>query len=121
MHLGVCHTEPMTITHTAPTCTVRFAHGVCGKPAVYTEGDFAECAECAAHPAALAKTRHIGKAPKFVIGEAVEFEAHGFERRGTVTKVGRTRVTVEFFVGREGHRRPIERIFPAAKVRVARV
>lgn len=61
--------------------------GVCGKPAIYVEGEYAECAECAAHPASMYATRGIVAGPK--VGEKVDVHRHGKVYTGTVERVTR--------------------------------
>jgi len=92
-----------TTEETPVTCTVTHAMGRCGKPAVVTftttAGEtFAECAEHATGPMGHGTTR-VEAAP-FEIGERVTVEHIGVAKIGRITKVGRTRVTVEVTVGR---------------------
>jgi hypothetical protein len=75
------------------TCTVvKGARGErCGAAAVYVEGEFAECAVCAATPGALALTRHMkAGVGRVAVGEAVEVRRHGKTYTGTVTRITRT-------------------------------
>jgi len=75
------------MTHTPSTCTVRFAtRGACGKPAVWSDGTFAECAEHAADLIALARREAtpFGRA----LGDEVEIHRHGRTYIGTVVRIG---------------------------------
>lgn len=73
------------------TCTVRTATaGACGDTAVYTEGEFAECAKHAAMPGSLARTprastRAIGY---HEVGDIVTVHRYGKAYRATVVRVG---------------------------------
>jgi hypothetical protein len=77
---------------TMTVCTTRVigAPGdICGKPAVYTEGEFAECAECIKHPASMYATRHIGRAGYGVkVGDTVDVRRHGKVYAGRVVRIG---------------------------------
>lgn len=85
------------MAHTPTTCTVgpsAVTGKRCGKPAVWSDGEFAECAEHAADPIALARAKPITSyGPK--VGDEVYIPSHG--RHGTVVYVGpRGAVKAEF-------------------------
>jgi hypothetical protein len=100
-------------TMTATTCTTRSAtRGVCGKPAVYTEGEFAECAECAATPGSMASTAHmVGRtaSPTYgtpAVGSYVTVHRYGKAYQAKVVEVGaRGAVYVEWAYGNGATRR----------------
>ncbi len=70
------------------TCTVHVHVGeICGAPAVYVEGEFAECAEHAADPVALARTRRV-RVGAHQVGDEVEIARHGKTYTGRVVRVG---------------------------------
>ena len=100
------------MTETHKTCTVRNAvTGVCGKPAIYVEGEFAECEEHANQAGSLMRTRHLvgakgtkPGAPK--IGDKVEVHRYGKKYLATVVYVGkRGRVEAEFTYNNGSKRR----------------
>lgn len=94
------------------TCTVRSSFGRCGKPAVYVHpptdrGEvFAECAEHAADPMALARPLSRGSKPKYHVGEIVTVYRYGREYSATVCHVGpRGAAYAEFTYGNGARRR----------------
>jgi len=73
--------------HTPATCTVRVRFDEqCGEPAVWSNGEFAECAKHAADLVALARAtkRVFG----YELGDTVEIRRYGRVYEGTVVKVG---------------------------------
>jgi hypothetical protein len=76
----------------ACTTTRQFKPGgICGKPAIYVEGEYAECAECAGQPGSLYATRKYAKgvAAGPAIGAKVDVHRHGKVYIGTVERVTR--------------------------------
>lgn len=81
------------------TCTVWIGDRRCGKAAVYTHGEFAECAEHAADIGSLANGswNKGGVTGGAAIGDKVEIHRYGKTYIGTVVYVGaRGRVEAEF-------------------------
>lgn len=103
------------------TCTVRFAHGRCGKPAVISNGQFAECAEHAdGSPFSIATWGTKMTDPTAVkAGDHVVVATAGMARRVRVAEVFRTRCVVEFTVGRKGHERTARRTVQIADCKPA--
>lgn len=92
------------------TCTVTTGPGHrCGKPAVFTSGEFGECAEHAADPGSIASgPRGSGRGivSAYKIGDKVEIHRYGKTYVGTVVYVGaRGRVEAEFTYGNGAQRR----------------
>lgn len=71
------------------TCTVTMGAvhgGRCGKPAVWTNGTFAECADHAADIGALA--RHAPATTGHAVGDFVDVHRYGKTYRARITRVG---------------------------------
>ena len=91
---------------TGITCTVvkSAVYGVCGKPAVWTDGRFAECAECAKDPSALARMGERAGGPS--VGDTVTISRYGKTYPAKVVEVGtRGAVYVEWTYGNGATRR----------------
>ena len=84
-----------------PTCTVRVSAvtgELCGRPAVrvFTSRiNGRQLAECADHDAGPV-SRTMGLIPTLQVGDRVAFRYTGLDRTGAITRVGRTRCTVQF-------------------------
>ena len=92
------------MTETPTTCTVRNAvTGACGKPAFYTEGEFAECYDHAHQHGSLYFTRKPGVSRDFQVGDLVIYKAYGGTYVGRIVRLGTKRadVTVTLQSGRE--------------------
>lgn len=97
------------MTETA-TCTVTFATtGPCGKVAVYTEGEFAECEEHAAEHGSLATTKHLVTKTYGVpeLGDEVLVHRYGRTYHATVTKVGKRGAVYATFTYMKGTTRTV--------------
>lgn len=74
--------------HKPATCTVRFAvTGACGEPAVWSNGEFAECVKHAHDPAGLARAA-AARPGGLRVDDVVEIARHGKRYLGRVCKVG---------------------------------
>lgn len=92
------------------TCTVQFATtGKCGRPAVWTDGTFAECAEHAADAGALAKAPAAAAARvgEYAVGDRVRVARYGKVYDATVTKVGARGAAYATFTYGNGTRRTV--------------
>lgn len=92
------------------TCTVCIGGGRrCGKPAVFVDAatGFAECATCAAHPAAMARAPKRGTCGSYVVGERVVVRRYGKEYDAVVTHVGARGAAHATFAYGNGTRRTV--------------
>lgn len=102
------------MTHTPSTCTVFVGHEHCGKPAVWSNGEFAECAKHVQDVISLSKSSKVSS--EIEVGKLVEVRVYGTGPRvGRVLKLGtkNARVNITLNDGREKViTRPISELTP---------